>query len=84
MIFHDFETLLERLEQFWNFNLAGSRYEPTQDFELTHGFERTRGVQKSKRIEDLPWGSKFAPGVKNCPRGQNLSWGGCTISGGIF
>ena len=62
---------------------AGSRYEPTQGFELTQGFERTRGGQKSKGIEDLPWGSEFAPGDKICPRGQNLSWGSCTISCGI-
>ena len=77
VIFNDFGTIWEVLELY----RAGSRYEPTQGFELTQGFERTRGGgQKSKGIEDLPWGSEFAPGVKICPRGQNLSWGGFKIS----
>ena len=68
--------ILEPFWNFWNFivDRAGSRYEPTQGFELTQGSERTQGGFKNPKeskiclgVQNLPRGSKFALGVKICP-----------------
>ena len=57
-----FGTDFSNLEPTLELDRAGSRYEPTQGFELTQGFVQTRGGSKIQKSRRFALGFKISPG----------------------